>query len=278
VVDGSQRLRTMASFKNNSFRLRNLKILKSCNGMTYEKLPKIITRSLNIQMIPIMEIRNCKPDIVKTVFDRINTTSMKLTDTEVRKGSLPGKFFDFIKRLAKNKLFNELCLMTSSAINKGEREELILRFFTYSDCYKRSKHDVKIFLDDYLDAKNLTWDGSSAVYEQESQKYEQEFVNMLAFVQKYFPNGFKKTSKPDKKFPRIRFEAISVGVNLALRTNPNLQPEISKLKFYLEEYKEPIDSSLTRFEILTASHGSNNKGRLQTRVEYVRNILLQDID
>lgn len=41
VVDGSQRIRTMASFMKNEFRLRKLENLEECNGMRYSQLPKI---------------------------------------------------------------------------------------------------------------------------------------------------------------------------------------------------------------------------------------------
>ena len=54
--------------------------------------------------------------------------------------------------------------------------------------------------------------------------YENQFTKMLEFVNKYFSNGFKKDKK-DKLVPRVRFEAISVGVALALKRNPNLEPQ-----------------------------------------------------
>lgn len=38
---------------------------------------------------------------------------------------------------------------------------------------------------------------------------------MLAFIHKYFPEGFRKTSS-GRKVPRVRFEALAVGVGLAL--------------------------------------------------------------
>lgn len=97
---------------------------------------------------------------------------------------------------------------------------------------------------------------------------------MLDFVGCYFPNNFKKSNSSDRKIARIRFEAISVGTNLALRMKPDLHPDKSKLKYYLEEYKDDAQSNLTPFELLTETHGSNNKGRLAARVEYIRDLLL----
>jgi hypothetical protein len=274
VVDGSQRIRTMTSFMNNDFRLRKLENLKECNGMKYSQLPKIITRNLNLQIIPIMLLHNCNNETTQEVFQRINTTSLKLQPTEVRRGStLNGPFFRFIEKLTQNSIFNKLCNITDKLIDQGEREELILRFFAYSNKYQKFKHDVTNFLDDYLNEKNDEW-GNTEISETESSKYEQEFISMLNFVGRYFPNNFKKSNSSDRKIARIRFEAISVGTNLALRMNPDLHPDKSKLQYYLEEYKDDAQSNLTPFERLTETHGSNNKGRLAARVEYIRDLLL----
>jgi hypothetical protein len=48
-----------------------------------------------------------------------------------------------------------------------------------------------------------------------------EWRSMLSFVRDHFPDGFRKTG-PGRKVPRVRFEAIAVGVGLALRQRPNL--------------------------------------------------------
>ena len=90
-----------------------------------------------------------------------------------------------------------------------------------------------------------------------------EFNNVLQFVEKNFPYGFAKT-KTSKITPRVRFEAISVGVALALRERPNLTvPNVDWLKS-------------DKFKDLTTSDASNNQGKLKERVEYVRDQLLKD--
>ena len=61
---------------------------------------------------------------------------------------------------------------------------------------------------------------------------------------------------------RVRFEAISVGVALALKERPDLH--IDNVDWLnSEEFKE-----------LTTSDASNNEGKLAARVEYVRDKLL----
>ena len=84
---------------------------------------------------------------------------------------------------------------------------------------------------------------------------------MFSFVHDNFEFGFAK-SKNATTTPRVRFEAISVGVALALKERPDLH--IDNVDWLnSEEFKE-----------LTTSDASNNEGKLATRVEYVRDKLL----
>ena len=61
---------------------------------------------------------------------------------------------------------------------------------------------------------------------------------------------------------RVRFEAISVGVALALREYPDLEVE----------NVDWLNSN--DFKVLTTSDASNNEGKLVARVEYVRDKLI----
>ena len=85
---------------------------------------------------------------------------------------------------------------------------------------------------------------------------------MLDFVDKNFPYGFAK-SKNAKSTPRVRFEAISVGVALALRENKNL----------IVNNVDWIESD--EFKVHTTSHASNSLNRVMGRIEYVKNMLLE---
>jgi len=69
----------------------------------------------------------------------------------------------------------------------------------------------------------------------------------------------------NQSVPRVRFEAISVGVYLALKENPSLiEPNINWL-----------DSE--GFKIQTTTDASNNPGRLKDRIEFVRDGLLNNL-
>ena len=84
---------------------------------------------------------------------------------------------------------------------------------------------------------------------------------MLAFVDANFEFGFAKTQNASTT-PRVRFEAISVGVALALREQPDLT--VDNVDWINSE----------EFKHLTTSDASNNQNKLIGRIEYVRDILL----
>jgi len=90
----------------------------------------------------------------------------------------------------------------------------------------------------------------------------QQFDRVLGFVREHFPNGFRRTAK-HTSVPRIRFEAIAVGVALALRINPDLSP--GNVTPWLES---------DEFMKHTRSDASNSKPKVVNRIHFVRDNLL----
>lgn len=83
-----------------------------------------------------------------------------------------------------------------------------------------------------------------------------EFVRMLEFVDSHMPLAFTR-GKTSSKTPRVRFDALSVGVNLALREDPNLQP---KSLSWLQSGE---------FTDLITRGGQNAPSAIKARIEYV---------
>jgi hypothetical protein len=188
------------------------------------------------------------------IFERINTGSDALKAMEQRKGIYRGEFMDFVYECAKTPLFIKLTCFTEQTKKRYEAEELILRFFAYSEKYLEFKYSVIDFLNDYIKEKNEQGFDKSAMTE--------KFQQMLEFVAAYFPNGFLRKQGVNKT-PRIRFEAISVGVGLALASKPDLQPR-------------PVDWLDSDEFIQEISGGSsvNTPPKVKSRIEFVKNKLL----
>lgn len=254
IIDGAQRMQTLVEFVNNKLKLNNLKKLTTLNGFLFMDLSeaqqnKFLNKSLRVVVLE----ENTPNDIRQDLFNRINTTGIPAKDSEVRRGSFPGKLTDFIEECTKNELFINLCPLSQKQVNRHERFEFVLRFFAYLNNYQKFVHSVNSFLDDFL-VNNLS------NFNQEV--FEKEFNDMLVFVKKYFPYGFAKGST-GKSTPRVRFEAIAVGVGLALRENPSLT--VKDVNWI--ESKE--------FKNHTTTDASNNQGKLVGRIEYVRDQLLK---
>ncbi|NES23427.1 MAG: DUF262 domain-containing protein [Symploca sp. SIO3E6] len=254
IVDGTQRIRTLTRFLSNELTLQKLEKLEKLNNFTFADLPLARQRRFKrstLRMIQLTE--KADEEVRRDMFERINTGSVELNDMEKRRGISPGPFLDLIKELSENPQFRQLCPFSEASIRRREPQEFVLRFFAYLNNYENFDRRVNEFLNDYLKAHNherLDREGMT-----------NEFQSMLNFVAKHFTNGFSK-GKGYIRTPRIRFEAIAVGVALALKETSTLEPESM----------EWLDSD--EFKEYTTSDSSNSKPKVIRRIEYVRDQLL----
>lgn len=255
IVDGSQRIRTLARFMNNDLQLSGLKKLDKLNGFRFDDLPLVRQRRFGRHTLRMIELREgTDEDVRRDLFKRINTGSQKLTDMEDRWGVNDGPFLQFLRVCADELIASGLAPLSQKAIKRREAQEFALRFFAYLNNYQNFSRSVVEFLDEYVEAQN----DFGPVKE---QAFKAEWDGMLVFVAKYFENGFSK-KKGHIKTPRIRFEAISVGVALALREQPNLVPASMD---WLES---------DEFKMHMRSDASNSRPKVVARIEFVKDHLL----
>ncbi|MGI4859129.1 MAG: DUF262 domain-containing protein [Janthinobacterium lividum] len=263
IVDGSQRIRTLAAFLTNELSLTGLDKLTLLNGVKFEELPSSRKRKINntaMRMIVLSDTAN--EEVRNDLFERINRGSDLLRNMEKRKGIYRGPFNDFIyDECAKNQTLIRLSPLHKSVKNRQEYEELVLRFFALGDQYpnfKTHQRGIGSLLDEYLDEMNKTFD------DVEKRRRLSDFERMLTFVGKCFPHGFAKGST--HYVSRVYFEAISVGVHLALSVNPSLPTREVKISDWM---KDPNFHSLVSVERKT-----HTPKQMQARIEYVKDHLL----
>lgn len=263
IVDGSQRIRTLAAFLSGELRLEGLEKLTEMNGIQFEDLPASRKRKINNTAIRMIVLSDAATEDVRNdLFERINRGSDLLRNMEKRKGSYQGDFTDLIyKECAKNPLLPPLTPLAKSVINRQEHEELILRFFAFSDQYPnyaRISYGVSDALDVYMKEKNEN------LRQDERDDMSDSFKRMLDYVCKSFTYGF--TSGKDKYVSRPVFEAISVGVHLALRERPDLQPQAIDFSKWMRdaEFRSAVSSE----------RQTHSAKKILARVDYVRNQLL----
>lgn len=256
IVDGSQRIRTLNSFKNNEFELEGLEKLDLLNGFKFSDLPESRQRRFLRKTLRSIELtEKASSDVRRDLFERINTKPYDLLPMELRKGLYDGDFYNFIEECSNNELFLRLCPVSEKRKNRGESQELVLRYFAYADNYQNFVHSVEDFVDDYMKDKHKNGF--------ERQVMKTQFENMLSFVEQYFPYGFRK-SENSNSIAKTRFEAISIGVTLALQENTNLITNNILEWLNSEEFKEQ-----------TTSGSANNKTKVVGRIEFVKNKLLR---
>lgn len=255
IVDGSQRIRTLTLFLDNNLRLSSLDFLDHCNDMCYEDFSRARQRKFNNTSMRMIVLSEKSDDDAKfLLFERINTGSDTLNPMETRRGLHSGGFVNFLTKCANLPLFNELTRFTEISIKRKEREELILRFFAFSEEYDSYKGNLESFLTKYTKSKSLNFHRKIMF---------SSFLNMLKFVKIHSPTGFYKEPN-SKSTPRARFEAISVGVHFALTQSPNTEPPN---KDWL---------STDSFNEVTTGSSLNTHSKVRKRIEYVRDILLRD--
>lgn len=259
IVDGSQRLRTLAAFLADKLELSDLEKLTELNGFVFSDLPKPRQRRFNRHTLRLIELtEKADEEIRRDLFERINTGSQELSDMEKRWGSMDGDFLRFVRTCAEMPLFAELAPLPAASVKRRERQEFVLRFFAYRDRYEKFERRVDHFLDEYIK------DVASGFDATQSKDLESAWTNMLTFVQENCSHGFAKKDGHTRT-PRVRFEAISVGTSLALAKNPELS--VSNMNWVTEDEE---------FRVLTTSGSSNSKPKIKKRIEYVRDRLLSD--
>ena len=256
IIDGSQRIRTLDNFLSNKLALVGLKKLTHAVGMRFSDLSKPRQMRFNRTTVRVIELtEKADEDARREMFDRLNSGGTRLTDMEVRRGVVDGPFMTFLTACAANEQFKALVPLSGRNIKRKEYEEFVLRYFSYLNNYQGFQKSVENFLTGYLQSKNGDFS------ETDKQAMLAEFERMLSFVSQHFSNGFKRIGY--NTVPRIRFEAIAVGVSLALRENPSLVPS---------DIGQWLDSN--EFIKHTRSDASNSRPKLVNRIHYVRDNLL----
>lgn len=254
IIDGSQRIRTLVEYCSNKLRLSGLEKIKSLNGTTFNDLisnrkNKFLLRDFRFHVVTEKADAEVRADI----FNRVNTSSNKLSPSETRKGVYQGEFYNFILDCAKDETFRKVCPISAGKADRGEYEELVLRFFAFSESYQEFKHDVAPFLDDFVKKHKKNFD---------AERLKANFDKVMSFAEEHLPPPYFARTGRESSTPRVRFEALSVGIFLALEQNPQLDPQ----SYNWMESNE--------FKKLTTSDASNNQGRLKSRIEFVRDCLL----
>lgn len=261
IVDGSQRLRTISQFLSGQLVLGELDTLTELEGMSFNDLPP--SRQLKIKNRSIRGIvlnEHADDQARFEIFDRINTGSKIANKAEVRRGALIGPFLDLVIELTQNQTFINLAPVPEKSVKLREREELVTRFFAYSDGLDGYRDRPSDFLFGYAKRMNA----HLRDHLDQIEPYHNRFSETMEFVKQVFPYGFRRNATGTAT-PRTRFEAIAIGSYEAISSRPALRVQKPDVTHWLTGEE---------FGTVIGSDGANAIGRLRGRIEYVRDKLL----
>jgi hypothetical protein len=257
IIDGRQRLASLDLFLSNDFPLTNLEKLDLLEGYYFTDLSPLQQRRFKNRSIRMVVLDGADSSTQFDMFERLNTTGKIPTRAEIRRGAFPGPFTDLVIELAGDPTFIALTPMNERSVQQREREELVLRLFCYANRYQEFQHSVKAFLDSYMKLQNETAKSNPAVL----ADHKAEFQRVCAFAKQNLPGGdFARGSR--NQTPRVRFEALAVGIALSLR----IKPELTRVDMGWAERP--------KFEELTRTDASNSRPKVVGRIEYARDQIL----
>ena len=157
VVDGQQRLATIAKFysghfePDRAFRLRGVN--RAWEGKTYDELSdddRIMLDDSTLRSIIIQQIQPNDNSSIYQIFERLNTGGTQLNAMEIRKAIFHGQAYDLLDRLNKNPDWRDLIGMPGPD-QRLRDVELVLRVLALAEGWRYYSKPMKKFISDYMD-------------------------------------------------------------------------------------------------------------------------------
>lgn len=154
VIDGHQRIKSIARFLSNEFALSGLRIVTELNKKRFHQLPERDQRQIRTRVIRAIIISaDSDPTMRFEVFERLNTGSIALNAQEVRNTTHRGRMNELIKNLTTNSDFRS-CVATAKPRPRMADNELILRHLALQDMWRDYKPPMSRYLNNYMTAAN----------------------------------------------------------------------------------------------------------------------------
>ena len=232
VIDGQQRLTSVARYLNNEFALTGLTTLSELNGKIFKNLDKSIQKKLKSSKINAVVILKESQELKYEIFARLNQGSVSLRPQELRNCIYRGTFNEMLEDIAKNnKQLNELFHDDN---NRKSYQERILRFFAlrnfleYKSSMKntmnyfmgRHQHDDEASIAEFKDLFNSTIDaikqvlGNNAFFmvDRKSKKFLEKFSGSV-YDSIIIPFSFLKKSELMRHADEIREAIYNIKAN-----------------------------------------------------------------
>lgn len=231
VIDGLQRITSIIKFLDESsdWRLSNLDDIDvKIKGRKVSEIKKldnaVLFKRLANLTIPTTVLRcdytkKNHTNYLFTIFHRLNTGGVKLTNQEIRNAIYNGDFNTLLKECNKNVEWKKIAGIKDNKIYRLSKEELILRFFSFYDGLDSYEGALSKFLNNYMsDNKNPT-----SAWLIQKQELFNETVKLIA---EKITDG-----KAIGKTSNAYIEALLYGVSKNLKTLKTKTPAAVKAMY-----------------------------------------------
>lgn len=218
VVDGVQRLSTIIKFAgdkdlremlglNEPLVLTKLQKLTNFSGLGFNQLPQALQLHFYTRPSKVITLNDKSDKVVRyDLFERLNTGGVVLSPQEIRDCIYRGTFADKLESWSKDPNFQGVVKLTPLQQRDATGEECVLRFFAFRENYKHFGHEVKKFLNDYMDESSKTFNYANG---------DAVFTKTFGELFRIFPNGIRRPGGKNTT-PLNLFEGIAVGASFAL--------------------------------------------------------------
>lgn len=156
VIDGHQRVASIARYLNNEFTLSGLRVIADADHLRkrFHQLPMADQRRIRTRVIRAIIITDeSHPSMKFEVFERLNTGSIALNAQEIRNSTHRGPFMQTVKELVLNPTFRS-AIGQKKPRGRMADNELIIRFFALQSGLAEYRPPLPRFLNGYCEAAN----------------------------------------------------------------------------------------------------------------------------
>ena len=274
VIDGKQRLLTLAGFMNHekykywdSPKLKGLKLLSQLNGKTFEDFCQDRTlrtefgnSSLRCSVITNYKTEDGNDSVLYDLFYRLNSGSVKLSTQELRQALYRGDFSNWLIEITSSKTQIHYAMSLSDADKRMRDAEMVLRLLAF--CFRANlyKGNLKSFLDESMQDFNLHW-------EAQKEEIKSKYDDILAAIDK-LKIAFEDYKYIGRKFQGRKFESRSNKVLLEVEVFYFMQVSAEEAETKHPEFIKAFKQMCTDDNDFRNSIESSTKNLDNYRIRY----------
>lgn len=256
VIDGKQRLLTIAGFINNSKylywdrpKLKKLDVRKELNGLGYEDINIDVRREFDNSSLRCTVITGFSDiQVLYDIFYRLNSGSVSLSTQELRQSLIPGDFANYLLEITNEKQPIHDVMNIEGPDRRFRDIEIVLRLISFIKYPRNYNGNLKKFLDESMKCISDNWNA-----EKEDVTIIYEKINgAIGLLNKMF-GEYKLIGRKyegDKMLSRFNKVLFEVEVFFFLHLDNSVEAYkdffISNLKQLCSEdaaFKDSIESS-----------------------------------